>query len=206
MTSIPRTTRRFFGDFRFLLGIALIALSIAGVWLVVSSAQQSTGVLQATRTITPGEVLSSNDLRVVEVSLGSVGDKYLTPTTLTPGIVAARTIHDGELIAETATAGADESRTTSIVISTTVGVPASVRTGTVVEVWSAPAKEQGKGFEAPRILLSAATVHKIKNEEGMLGSTDASLELVINRDEVSDVLAAIAGGAALSVVPTGAPS
>lgn len=206
MTTIPRSTRRFFGDFRFLIGLGLIALSIAGVWLVVSSAQQTTGVLQATRTITPGQPLSSKDLRVVDVALGTIGDEYLSPTTLKPGVVAARTIHEGELISTSATARADASRTTSIVITSTASVPESVVVGTTVEVWSAPAKEQGQGYDAPRILLSEATVAKIKNEDGMLASSEASLELVINRDDVPNVLEAISGEAALSVVPTGAAS
>lgn len=206
MTTIPRSSRRFWGDLRFLVGIALIAASIAGVWLVVSSARQTSPALQATRTIVPGDVLSSDDFRVVDVALGSVTGEYLTPATLTPGIVAARTIREGELVPESATGEADAMRTTSVVISIGVGVPETVRTGSSVEVWAAPVREEGRGFDAPRILLSQATVADVSTEDAMLSQAQATLELVIERSEVADVLEAIAGGSALSIVPLGAGS
>lgn len=206
MTTIPRSRRRFWGDYRFLVGIALIAVSIAGVWLVVSSARQTSPALQATRTIVPGDVLSSDDFRVVDVALGAIAGEYLTPATLEPGVVAARTIREGELVPSSATGDADAMRTTSIVIAIGAGVPEAVRSGSAVEVWAAPAKAEGRGFEAPRILLSQATVAEVSKEDAMLSQEQASLELVIERSEVASVLEAIADGSALSIVPLGAGS
>ncbi|MGX1695952.1 SAF domain-containing protein [Microbacterium keratanolyticum] len=206
MTTIPRSRRRFWGDYRFLVGIALIVVSIAGVWLVVSSARQTSPALQATRTIVPGDVLSSDDFRVVDVALGAIAGEYLTPATLEPGVVAARTIREGELVPSSATGDADAMRTTSIVITIGVGVPEAVRTGSPVEVWAAPAKAEGRGFEAPRILLSQATVADVSTQDAMLSQEQASLELVIERSEVASVLEAISDGSALSIVPLGAGS
>ncbi len=47
-------------------------------------------------------------------------------------------------------------------------------------------------------------VHDVLDAEGVLADTGTQLEIVIDRADVADVLAAITGGAALSVVPVGA--
>lgn len=203
MTTQPRVRRAFWGDIRFLIGIALVILSIAGVWLIVSSARQTTPVLQADRTIAQGEARVSDDFRVVEVSLGTVVDGYLAPQDLEPGMIASRTLAAGELLATTATADAQSSRTTSIVIESSVGIPESVVVGTPVELWYAPLLAESDEFDAPRILVADVVVASIPEADEMLAQRTAMLEIVIDRSDVADVLAAITGGAALSVVPLG---
>lgn len=206
MTSQLRARRAFWGDVRFLIGIFLVILSIAGVWLIVSSARQTTPMLQADRTIAQGEALVSDDFRVVEVSLGAVAPGYLAPQDLQPGLVAARTLADGELLPVAATAEAENARTTSIVVESSVGIPESVKVGTPVELWFAPPAGEGEGFDSPRILVADVVVASIPEADGMLAQRSAALELVIDRADVADVLAAITSGAALSVVPLGAGS
>ena len=82
MSKFVRSRRAVWGDARFLIGIAVVALSIGGVWAVVSSSGTTTPVLQATRTIALGEALVSEDFQVVEVGLGTVTDRYLAPQEL----------------------------------------------------------------------------------------------------------------------------
>lgn len=206
MTTHLRSRRAFWGDIRFLIGIALVILSVLGVWLIVSSARETTPVLQADRTIAQGEALASDDFRVVEVSLGSVVDGYLAPQDLTAGMVAARTVEDGELLPAVATADAQSSRTTSIVVESSVGIPARVEVGTPVELWYSPLLDENGAFDSPRILAADVMVASIPESDGMLSQRSTAVELVIDRADVADVLAAITGGAALSIVPLGAGS
>ncbi|BDV30084.1 SAF domain-containing protein [Microbacterium terricola] len=203
---VPARSRAFWGDIRFVLGIVLIIVSIAGVWLVVSAARQTAPVYAAARTIVPGESVSTADLRVVEVALGQVGESYLSPDGFQEGAVATRTIESGELVPQSAVGAAQAATTTSVVIRSAVDVPASVGEGSTVEVWAAPAGEDGE-YEAPRILVADVTVVSVTRDDSMLGGGAASLELVIPRAEVAAVLAAVADEAALSVVPAvgGAP-
>ncbi|MCP2637469.1 SAF domain-containing protein [Microbacterium sp. HD4P20] len=197
-----RTPRRaFWGDARFFLGILLIVASVAGVWLVVAAARNTVPVYAATRTIVPGEAISADDVRVVDVALGTLADRYLTPDALADGSVATRTIDEGELVPTAAIGTADSARTTSVVVRSAVDVPASVSAGTVVEVWSAPLLEQGR-YDAPRILVADATVVSVTRDESMIGGGSAALELVIPRADVASTLAAMADDSALSVVPT----
>lgn len=202
--SVPR--RAFWGDVRFLVGIALVALSIAGVWLIVSALDDAVPTLQATRTITQGEVLTSDDFQVVDVGLGSLADDYLGPDDVPTGSIASRTLESGELVPSSAVTDADRSRSTTIVIQSSTGIPEGVETGTVVEVWQAPPLDEGRSYDVPRILVADVIVHDVLDAEGVLADTGTQLEIVIDRADVAGVLAAITGGAALSVVPVGAGS
>ena len=149
--------RAFWGDARFLLGILLVIASVAGVWFVVAASRQTAPAFAANRTIVPGEAISGDDVRLVDVALGQVGDAYLPPDALAEGLVATRTIESGELVPQSAVGDAATVRTTSVVLRSAIDVPGSVRAGSVVEVWAAPLIERGS-YDAPRILVADATV------------------------------------------------
>ncbi|MGX1791388.1 SAF domain-containing protein [Microbacterium sp. NPDC055312] len=200
-----RAHRPFFGDLRFLIGVALVLASVAGVWLLVSTSRQTAPVLQATRTVLPGETISSAELQVVEVGLGALSDSYMAPQNLQPGAVAVRTLTAGELVPSAAVGDPDELRTTSVVIRSTA-VPADVSAGAVVELWHAPPIDDGRAFEEPRILVADAVIARVAEEDGMLAGARTDVEVVVDRADVADVLAAITGGDAVSIVPTGAGS
>ena len=206
VTDTVRAPRRaFWGDARFFLGILLVVASVAGVWLVVAAARHTVPVYAAARTIVPGEVIAPDDLRVVDVALGPLADTYLAADGLGDAAVATRTIESGELVPAASVGDADSARTTSVVVRSTVDVPASVTAGTVVEVWAAPPLEQGE-YDDPRILVADATVVSVTRDDSMIGGGAAALELVIPRADVAATLAAMADEAALSVVPTGSGS
>ncbi len=203
MTAVETTRARpraFWGDVRFFLGILLVVASVAGVWFVVSTSRQTVPVFAANRTIVPGEAIASADVRLVDVSLGQVGDAYLAPDSLAEGLVATRTIESGELVPRTAIGDAASVRTTTVVLRSAVDVPGSVEAGTVVEVWAAPQLERGR-YDVPRILVADATVVSVTRDDSMIGGGSAALEIVIPRADVAATLAAMADESALSVVP-----
>lgn len=204
MSALPAPIARpraFWGDLRFILGIVLIVASVVGVWFVVAAARQTVPVLAAARTIVPGEVLAADDLRVVDVALGQVGDAYLQGGRLEEGLIATRTIESGELVPLSATGSRDAARTTTVVLRSAVDVPASVEAGTLVEVWAAPMIDRGS-YDAPRILVADATVVSVTRDDAVVGGGSASLEVVIPRADVAAALEAMSDESALSVVPT----
>lgn len=196
-----RRPRAFWSDARFLLGIVLIAASVVGVWFVVSSARQTVPVFAASRTIVPGEALSGDAVRIVDVALGQVGDAYLTPDEMQDGLIATRTVEAGELVPRNAAGAAARAEVTTVVLRSALDVPASVEAGTVVEVWSASLVERGT-YDTPRILVADATVASVARDDSMIGGGSAAVELVIPRADVAAVLAAVSDEAALSIVPT----
>lgn len=195
----PRS-RRFWGDARFLLGILLIGASIVGVWFVVTAARQTSPAYAAVRTLVPGQSVTAEDVRVVDVALGMLGDSYLAPTGLAEGAVATRTVGEGELLPADAVGDARSSSTTNVVLRTEADVSSAVAPGARVEVWHAP-KIEREGYDVPRILVADATVAVVTKDEPMVGGARATLEVVVPRDAVAAVLAAQSSGAVLSVVP-----
>ncbi|UWF78223.1 SAF domain-containing protein [Microbacterium neungamense] len=206
MTTLSRTRRAFLGDVRFLIGIVLVLASVAGVWLLVSSSRQTTPVLQAARTVVAGEPLTSADLQVVEIGLAGLTDAYLAPQDLESGMIATRTLPEGELVPVSAVGDADRARTTTVVISATGAIPRDVGPGTGVELWHAPLLEDGRTHDAPRILVADAVVASVAETDAMLSQARTDVEVVIDRADVAAVLAAVTGGAAISIVPAGAGS
>lgn len=192
--------RAFWADARFLLGIALVIASVAGVWLVVSAARQTEPVFAAARTLVPGETVAADDLRVVDVALGITGDSYASPATLTPGAVATRTVEEGELVPRTAIADAEAATTTTVVVRTAGDVSSAVSAGSVVEVWAAPEEERGS-FGTPKILVPSATVVSVTRDDAVVSGEQVSLEIVIPRADVAATLTALGDGSGLSVVP-----
>lgn len=190
----------FWADARFLLGIVLVIGSIAAVWAVVATARQTAPALVATRTVVAGQVLSAADLEAVDIGLGAVAERYLAPGELVPGSVATRTLPRGDLIPRDAVGPAETARVTTIVLRSSGEVPAAVSTGSEVEVWSASPREQGR-FDAPAVLVPLATVVSVNRGDAVMGGGETTVEVVIDRADLADALAAIAEGAALSVVP-----
>lgn len=201
MAVLSRPRRAFWGDVRFLIGIALVIVSITGVWLIVSASDDAAPVLQANRTITEGEALTSGDFQVVEVGLGALAVDYLGPQDLQQGQVASRTLERGEIVPLSATADAAESRSTTIVIESSTGLPEDVVSGAVVEVWHAPPLEDGRSYDVPRILVAEVIVRDVLEDDTVLADASTRVEIVIDRSDVADVLAAVTGGSSLSVVP-----
>jgi len=201
MAVLSRPRRAFWGDVRFLIGIALVIVSITGVWLIVSASDDAAPVLQANRTITEGEALTSGDFQVVEVGLGALADDYLGPQDLQQGQVASRTLERGEIVPTSATTDAAESRSTTIVIESSTGIPEDVVSGAVVEVWHAPPLEDGRSYDVPRILVAEVIVRDVLEDDTVLADASTRIEIVIDRSDVADVLAAITGGSSLSIVP-----
>lgn len=194
--------RALWADIRFVIGALMVIASIVGVWMVVAAARQTTPVYAAARTIAPGQTVQPGDLRVVEVALGSLEPSYVAAEHLGGDLVATRTIHAGELVPTEAIGDAAVARTTAVVVRSTTEVPAAVGEGSIVEVWAAPLDEEGVR-EAPRILVADAVVAAVVRDDSMLGGGAASVEIVISRADVADVLTATSGDAALSVVPAG---
>lgn len=207
MASFPRLRRAFWGDTRFLIGIALVALSITAVWFIVTGSDHARPVLRADRTIVEGEKVSSDDFQVIEVGLGLAAEDYLGPEDLQPDQIASRTLAKGEIVPSAALADADQGRSTTIVVESSTGIPGEVQAGSVVDVWSAPPLDDGRTYDTPRILVTDVVVRDVIESKGMLADAAAArLELVIDKGATADVLAAITGGAALSVLPVGAGS
>jgi len=199
-----RARRRFWVDPRFVIGLVLVASSIAGVGAIVVGSDRTTAVYTARHTLTVGDHLEKANLVETRVRLGGAADLYLSPA-VAPGLLVTRTILAGELVALSAVGEPSGEMTTSVVVDVPGRLAARVASGSIVDIWSARATGPGE-YAPPTILVARAVVVRIVEPTGIIAADNGqSVEMLVPKANIADVLEAIMNGDALAIVPVNTP-
>lgn len=191
-------------DLRFVLGIALVLASVIGVVTLVQSLNHTVTVYVTATTIPTGAVVTVDDLKVEQVSLGLSAERYLSPADTLTGQVARHALPAGELIAKSAITRAAPNTTITTVIAVTGTLPESVRVGSTVDVWAAPTGST-RTTEAvePTTVLTGVEVVRITEASGFAATNSTDVELRIPRTGLEGVLLAQAMGLGFTIVTVG---
>lgn len=203
--SLPAGRRRAL-DPRILIGVALIVLSALGTTLLVTALTRSVVVYRAGSAIVAGDRVTAARLAPTTVRLGDAAGLYLTGAMPAEGLVATRTIGQGEIVPRSAVATGGAIASATVVVDLSAPLAGGVAVGSTVDLWSAAKEEKGvqDRFGPPVVLVGDAVVARVAQPAGLIARTaDDSVELRIDRADVAAVLAAQAGGARLSVVEVG---
>jgi hypothetical protein len=198
--------RRFWFDPRFAIGVLLVAASVTGVVAIVGAADTSLLVYAARQPLAPGDRIDGDDLVATNVRLDGAAELYLLPDDLPEeGLVVTKPVADGELVPASAVGSRLGEQQTAIVLAVNGELAASVVPGSGVDVWSA--RQIGSGlFEAPAVIVSAATVVRLVDREGfVVDDGSAAIEVLVPRSQIARVLEAVANDDAVSVVPASLP-
>lgn len=195
--------RRSWMDPRLVIGVALVLASLAGVWFVVQQAARTEIAWAATRTLLPGETIAGADVQQVEVRLQQSRGRYVDASTTPVGMVVASTVGEGEVL-PLRTVGTQASLDrAAVVIDVGSALPTAVRTGALVDIWTAAPTEDGYG--SPAVLIDSAIVVGVLEDEGILASAAQQLELLVPTGQTAVLLEAISNEHMLSVVPLTQP-
>ncbi|MGO1242311.1 MAG: hypothetical protein ACTMHU_12860, partial [Cellulosimicrobium funkei] len=211
-----RLRRPGWKDPRLLVGVVVVALSVAlGSW-AVSSASRTVAVYAAGTPLTPGTTVGAAELRTVEVRLGAQTDRYLLVEDGLPDeAVVLRTVSAGELVPATALGAATDLAVRAVAVPVTSGLSERIVAGADVDLWHVPeaaaapsrdvAQDAPDGPGAvPEMLVGGVTVAQVDEGEGTLvvgGPT--TVHLLVEVDDLPAVLAAVAGEGTLALVPVG---
>lgn len=201
-----RSPRTFWFDPRFVIGIVLVVASVAGVLLVVSTADKTTTVYAARSALSVGDHIERADLAEHSVRLGTATDRYLTADAVpAEGLIVTRTIAEGELVPMAAVGNTAGERLSSIVVAVGSKLPAAVGAGAVVDVWSSREGDSGE-YGPPTVLIPSATVVRVEESDGLIAGAGAvSVELLVPRSRTARLLESLANADALSLVPVNLP-
>lgn len=201
-----RTPRSFWFDPRFAIGIVLVVASVAGVLVVVSTADKTVTVLAARTVLNVGDRIAADDLVEQSVRLGVVTDRYLAGGDVpSEGLIVTRTVAEGELVPASAVGATAGERVASMVIAVSSQLPRSVGAGSVVDVWASREGDSGV-FGPPSVLIPSATVVRVIETDGIIaGSGAVSVELLVPRSRTARMLEALANSDSLSLVPVNLP-
>ena len=206
MPGNSRTSRaRAAFDPRLLIGLALVAGSIAGVVGVVSAADETVQVVAARDALSPGDRVDLDDLETRSVRLDSATALYLAPADVpSTGLVVTRAVAGGELLPASATGSVAGLRVTSVVLDVEGALAASVVPTSLVDVWAA--SETGNGqYGPPVVIVSGATVVRLVESDSVVSGGTTAIEVLVPKTKVARVLAAVANAEALSIVPASMP-
>jgi hypothetical protein len=207
-TPAPRPRRRVALDVRLLLGLLLVAASVAAVVLLVGAADTRVRVYAAADSLAPGDRVDADDLVERSVALDGAESLYLRVDALPDeGFVVAQPVAAGQLVPLSAAGSGDGVRATSLVLRLAGPVSSVVEPGSLVDVWGVARDERGEAG-TPVVLAAQATVVRVIFDESLVaGSVGASssVEVLVPRTRVARLLQAIAAGDALAVVPAGLP-
>jgi len=191
-------------------GVLLVAASVGlGTW-AVRDAAATVEVYAAREVLTPGDVVDPDALAVREVRLGDDETLYhLVADGVPDSAVVTRTVGAGELVPRSAVGEAEAVDLRPVVVPLGLAVPADLGPGTVVDLWLAPpAAVAGLGQQAaeapvPALVAAELVVARVSKEDSVLSSsTGTSVELLVPRLDLPDVLAALSSDGQLVAVPT----
>lgn len=193
-----RLRRPGWRDPRLLLGVVLVAASVAlGSW-AVGEAGRTTSVLVAGEDLVPGRPLA-DAVEVRQVRVPDVARTYLTPDDDLAGLVVTRGVGAGELVARSAVAAEADLELRPVALTPTRALPTTVRTGTAVELWHVPPADDGS---RPDLLVADATVAEVADGGGAFTiGTGATVHVLVPLADLPPVLDALAGDGTVEVVP-----
>lgn len=203
-TAAPAAERRVrrYRDPRLLIGLLLVTVSIGAVVGIVALADEGEEVLAAPRLLVEGERIDRDDLEPRRVVLGLESHGYVTAADIPEaGVVITRTIGAGELVPLSAVGDERGPRSTTVVVTLSTALGATVRPGDRLDLWAAPAEEAGR-FGAPVVIASGTQLVRTITAEGIVSSGEAGrIELLVPRRDVARILFALANGDALAAIP-----
>jgi hypothetical protein len=191
-------------DRRLLVGVVLVLASVALGAAVIGRADTTSPMYAARHTLTPGQRLTTDDVRVVRVRLGRHGSYYLDPSRLAGhSAVVVRSVQSGELVPVSAIGPAETVSARPVAVPVPAAAVDGLRAGSLVDVWIARRDAGGQTFQLPEPVARSAEVVSVAKGGGVLGGSngDTTIRLLLSGELVARVLSAVDNGDRVNVVP-----
>jgi hypothetical protein len=172
----------------------------------LADADERVQVWSVTRDMGPDAALTSDDLVVRAVRLDSTAARYVSANQDLDGLVLTRPVGRGELLplAAVGRAGASDQRRVAVQVDR-LGA-GGLDKGRVVDVYAVLDATGGASAPPPKLVLAGVTVAEDVGASGSAfggNGTKAGVALLVDGDDVSDLIDAMAHGAVYVVqVPT----
>ena len=201
----PTAPRRVAIDPRLVIGVLLVAASVAGVTWIVSAADRTTAVYAARTALYPGDRVSAGDLAVARVRLGTEEERYLAVADLpAEGAVVSRAVGAGELLPTAAIGAAEGATLAAVVVRLSGPLSDAARPGTAVDLWAAE-RLDGSRFGPPAVLVPDAAIVRVVHDDGLVADDGVALEVLVPRASVARLLEAVSNEDAVAAVPVSVP-
>ena len=194
-----RIRRPSWRDPRLLVGLALIAISVAAVVAIVQRADTTEPFYAAAHDLAPGTVLRPSDLVVVHVRVAA--GEYVSPSDAVEGRVLERTVGAGELVPASALMDAAAYGARTIAVTSAMPLAEGVGVGSLVDVWVTAEDDLGAHST---LVGEDLPVTEVREAESGLGSRGGqTVYVAVPLGEVATVLAAVSTSDDVAIVAAG---
>ncbi len=192
-----RLARPSWRDPRLLVGVVLIAASVAAVVSLVRAGDRTEPFYAARSDLPAGAVLDEDDVLVVQVRVD--GDEYVSTGQEPWGEVLARPVGAGELVPVAALVSAEDYDTRPVAVRSTRPVSDSVRRGSLVDVWLTVTDAEGE--PASTSIGTSLAVADVAADDGAFSASGGEIVYVnVPQEQMADFLDALAVDGEISVV------
>jgi hypothetical protein len=214
VTDLPVPTARrlqppAWRDARLLVGVLLVLTSVTLGSLVVAHADDRVPMYAARVELVPGQRVSADDLRRVDVQLGSEQRRYLSAAgPLAQDRYVLRPVQAGELVPVTAVGGRDDVALQPLTLGVDPGSAAALQVGSRVDVYVNPVDPDATGsqggFRGPELALEGVSVSSLPRSEDAFGSGaagDRPVQVMAPTSQVKVIIGQVDEGARVTMVP-----
>ncbi|WP_026555503.1 hypothetical protein [Arthrobacter sp. 35W] len=207
-TAAARLKKPSWKDPRLLVGILLVAASVASVVALVGGSDKTTEVYAARDGLNVGQPLTEAALVKVKVRLGDLEGSYFSADEELPDHqVAVRLVPAGELVSRSSVGRVDALDRKPAALSIDEALPKEVVVGSRVDVWVA-LPDAKNGYAEPQLMLPGVEVAQLAPGSTALGATKSTqLHVLVSQAQMPKLIGALANKAKVAVVwnPAGAP-
>jgi hypothetical protein len=192
-------------DARLVTGVLIVILSTVIGARVVAAAARTEPVYAAAVDLPSGHPLRPGDLTAVPVRLAPGTAGYLSALSSLPaGSVLMRPVGAGELVPTAALGPPSAFVRRPLSVPVPGPMPNGLRPGSGIDLWSS-ARRSSSGvtsYSAPVRIARAAEVYSVTaGGDGLAGSGQGAVQVLLNEAQLRAVLDALANDAKIAVVP-----
>jgi hypothetical protein len=180
---------------RLPLAITLIIASFASVIFITSMANKGADYWVVRGSVISGHVITSSDLETVHMNLNKSSAIYIDQTFNPIGLIALRTLQDGEVISTSDLGSAIQGQSTSAVPLSvrSVDIAQGLTLGEGVDIYWVTDSNNGEEVLEPVLVLAGAALLSLENT-GNSFSGDVGLSIAVEQSQVLRVLSATSIG------------
>ncbi|AKU16243.1 SAF domain-containing protein [Luteipulveratus mongoliensis] len=194
-------------DSRLVIGVLLIVLATVGGATVIQRFDNSVEVLQASRSLVPGQPITKDDVRTVRVRIDRAGSTYVSATRALPTGRLVREVRPGELLPRSAIGSPAQVEVKAVSVRIDPSLAAALVPGSIVDVWVSAKRDVAGAatYAKPTRMIERAVVSRVPADDGRFGigsGQDAAVHVLVPKDRVAAVIGAVNTEAKVTLVPT----
>ena len=204
-----RLKRPTIKDWRFILGVLLVLVSITGVQLYVQANNSKTEYYTAKSEIRLGEKITEDKLTRVEANIDSAKDKYFTRTEAAQmnGKIATQRIPAGNFISKESVGTETSPGRRLVTVSIDRTAASALKAGERVDVWTSgprnpDTKSDNRTENGARAIVTNAEIVAVTVDEGVLGANGkATVQLRVKEEALAALVKESNSDSKISLIP-----